>query len=294
MRKKKANRQYKDRLFKFVFSKKKYALQLFNLLTDSNYTNEDELQITTLKDSFFMSMKNDLSILVHFTQLFAEQQSTRAPNSPLRLLLYSADSMKEYIEINDIDLFSSRQVYIPKPYFFVIYNGREEEEDIVELKLSDGYKDPINEEQTLELRVKQININPGHNEELLKKCRPLYEYAWMCGKIREREEELPLTERIENMLKEIPKEFELYDMIKTSSAEVIEMLSMEYDVEKHIEKEKDISYYDGLADGIEEGEAKGEMNRSISIAKMMLSYNEKADKIAQYTGLSKEQILELK
>ena len=73
MRKKKANRQYKDRLFKFVFSKKKYALQLFNLLTDSNYTNEDELQITTLKDSFFMSMKNNLSILVHFTQLFAEQ-----------------------------------------------------------------------------------------------------------------------------------------------------------------------------------------------------------------------------
>ena len=227
-----------------------------------------------------------LSILVHFTQLFAEQQSTRAPNSPLRLLLYSADSMKEYIEINDIDLFSSKQIYIPKPYFFVIYNGREEEEDIVVLKLSDGYKDPINEEETLELRVKQININPGHNEELLKKCRPLYEYAWMCGKIREREEELPLTERIENMLKELPKEFELYDMIKTSSAEVIEMLSMEYDVEKHIEKEKDISYYDGLVEG--------EMSEKISIAKKMLTSSMSIDDISAFTGLTRKEVLKLK
>jgi hypothetical protein len=67
-------------------------------------------------------------------------------------------------------------------------------------------------------------------------------------------------------------------------------LSMEYDVEKHIEKEKDISYYDGL----EDGKAEGEMNRSLSIAKEMLSNNLSFDIIVKCTGLSKDEILKLK
>jgi hypothetical protein len=87
-------------------------------------------------------------------------------------------------------------------------------------------------------------------------------------------------------LKEIPKEFELYDMIKTSSAEVIEMLSMEYDVEKHIEKEKDISYYDGLAEG--------EMSEKISIAKKMLTSSVSIDDISAFTGLTRKEVLKLK
>ncbi len=298
----KPNRLYKDRLFKFIFSDKKYALSLFNLLTDSNYTNPDELQITTLKDAFYMSMRNDLSILVHFTHVFAEQQSTFGPNTPLRLLIYVTDSYLSYIELMDIDLFSSKQQYIPKPYFYVIYNGREQKEDVTQLRLSDAYKDPINDETTLELNVKMININPGHNEEMIKKCRPLYEYAWMCGKIREKEEEMSLTERIENMLDKLPKEFETYGMIKSSRAEVIEMLSMEYDEKKHIEKEKNISYEDGILEGKEqgllegkqqgllEGKKQGLLESKISIAKEMLLSDMSVEMISKFTGLSKEEI----
>ena len=77
---------------------------------------------------------------------------------------------------------------------------------------------------------------------------------------------------------------------------------MEYDVEKHIEKEKDISYYDGLAEGIEEGkaqgikvgEAKGGMNEKISIAKKMLTRSMSFDEISDFTGLTKEEVLKLK
>ncbi len=80
------------------------------------------------------------------------------------------------------------------------------------------------------------------------------------------------------------------------------MLSMEYDEKKHIEKEKNISYEDGILEGKEQGllEGKeqglleGEMNQKISFAETMLNNHEEIDKIIQYTGLSKEDVLKLK
>ncbi len=79
-------------------------------------------------------------------------------------------------------------------------------------------------------------------------------------------------------------------MIKTSSVEVIEMLSMEYDEKKHIEKEKNISYEDGILEGKEQGL----LESKISFAETMLNNHEEIDKIIQYTGLSKEDVLKLK
>ena len=60
----KVNRQYKDRLFKRVFENKEDLLSLYNAINGTDYSNVDDLEVNTLEDWIFMSMKNDVSFLI--------------------------------------------------------------------------------------------------------------------------------------------------------------------------------------------------------------------------------------
>lgn len=58
---------HKDRLFCNLFSKKENALSLYNALNDTDYENENELEIVTLEDALYLTMKNDVSICLYGT-----------------------------------------------------------------------------------------------------------------------------------------------------------------------------------------------------------------------------------
>lgn len=74
------NRKHKDRLFIKLFNDKKALLELYNAVNQSDYTDADELMITTLEDAVYMGMKNDCSFLVgNYLNLY-EHQSTFNPN----------------------------------------------------------------------------------------------------------------------------------------------------------------------------------------------------------------------
>lgn len=60
----KLNTKYKDRLFRLIFKEKKELLELYNAVNGSDYTNPDELKITTIDDVVYMGMKNDLSFII--------------------------------------------------------------------------------------------------------------------------------------------------------------------------------------------------------------------------------------
>lgn len=51
------NRKYKDRLFQRVFQDKEDLLELYNAINGTDHQNPEELEITTLEDVIFMSMK---------------------------------------------------------------------------------------------------------------------------------------------------------------------------------------------------------------------------------------------
>ena len=53
------------------------------------------------------------------------------------------------------------------------------------LKLSDAYEVPTDQPE-LELTVRVLNINPGHNEVLLESCSILKQYMQFVTKVRER------------------------------------------------------------------------------------------------------------
>ena len=69
------NREYKDRLFKFLFgspSRRSWALDLYNAMNGSHYADENALVFTTIEDVVYMGMKNDVSFLIDSTMCFLE------------------------------------------------------------------------------------------------------------------------------------------------------------------------------------------------------------------------------
>ena len=103
------NKNYKDRLFKFIFGNpdnKEWTLSLYNAINKTSYENAEDIQLTTIEDAVYMSMKNDVSFLVDNTMSFYEQQSTYNPNMPMRFLIYAGMVYSNYIESDDYHRFS--------------------------------------------------------------------------------------------------------------------------------------------------------------------------------------------
>ena len=79
-----ADRKYKDRLFRLVFSDKKDLLDLYNAVNGTDYDNPEELEVNTLENVLYLSMKNDLNRYTYAELNLYEHQSTCNPNMPMR------------------------------------------------------------------------------------------------------------------------------------------------------------------------------------------------------------------
>ena len=184
------NFQNKDRLFRFIFGNPKnraWTLSLYNAVNGSSYTNPDDILITTIENIIYMGMKNDLSFLIANIMNFYEQQSTFNPNMPVRFLVCAGMIYSKYIEMNNINIYSSAQKMLPVPKLICFYNGLAEKEDSMELSLSSAF--PKGSEPDIEVKVKMLNINYGRNMDLLNACEPLRDYSWLIERIRYNKEQ---------------------------------------------------------------------------------------------------------
>lgn len=173
-----ANREYKDGLFRLVFQKKKDLLSLYNALNGSSYTDPEELEVNTLGNVLYLTRKNDISFLISGMMNLYEHQSTFNPNMPVRGLVYLSRLYEKHIVKNGIDIYTSSLKKLPFPQYFVFYNGTEKEPDQQLLKLSDMFQTPVfPRTPALECIATMLNINYGHNKELMEKCKRLREYA---------------------------------------------------------------------------------------------------------------------
>ena len=82
------NRNYKDTIFRMLFSDRKNLLSLYNAINGTSYENPEELEIVTLENAIYMGMKNDLAFIIGTNLFLYEHQSTYTPNMPLRDLFY--------------------------------------------------------------------------------------------------------------------------------------------------------------------------------------------------------------
>ena len=184
------NRKYKDSLFRKIFSDRKDLLDLYNALNGTQYTDEEELTVTTLEDVIYISIKNDVSFLLGGTMNLYEHQSSYNPNMPIRGLMYLARLYQNYIDDCEINVFSPVLKHLPSPKFIVFYNGSKDEPDQKLLRLTDAFaEEGAPEESCLECCATMLNINYGHNYELMEKCRRLEEYSVFVAEVRKALEE---------------------------------------------------------------------------------------------------------
>ena len=231
-----ANRAYKDRLFIKIFERREDLLSLYNAVNGSDYQNPDELEITTLDNAIYMRMKNDISFLIDGYMSLYEHQSTFNPNMPLRDCLYMLQIYQNYIDSQELDLYSSVLLKIPTPRLVVFYNGQEKKrnEEMCILRLSDSYEKP-EKEPALECRVQVINVNYGKNRDMMEKCPKLYEYSYLVAKIRENQASGKTLEgAISTALEDCLAQGYLTELLTTYKREVTGMLLYEYDERKHL------------------------------------------------------------
>lgn len=239
------NREYKDRLFKKVFYNKEDLLSLYNAVNGTDYVNPEDIEINTIEDFVYMNMKNDVSFLICDVMNLYEHQSSQNANMPLRGFFYLGELYKGIFE-NHKDLYSSRMIKLPTPQFLVFYNGRENEPDEKYLYLSDAYSGCISGEPAIECRARMLNINYGHNKELMEKCKRLKEYATLVKFVRDNidcgmSKDIAITKAVDDCI----KEGILKDILEKHRLEVTQMLFTEYDEQAHIDNEKDISFEEG-------------------------------------------------
>lgn len=246
------NRQYKDRLFKFIFGNpehKEWTLALYNAMNGSNYTNPDDIELNTIEDVLYMSMKNDVSFLIAETVNFYEQQSTFSPNVPLRIFMYAAKAYDKYVESHDIKVYSSTLQKIPTPRCICFYNGRSKKEDKVILKLSDAFTEKTDEPQ-IEVTVTMYNINYGHNKELLDACKPLNEYSWFVEEIRQNKRNgYEIGTAVDKALDSMPEDFVIRQFLLDNRAEVKDVFLTEYNEQKVMAGIREDAYEEGIVEG---------------------------------------------
>lgn len=264
----KVNRVYKDRLFRLIFSSKEELLALYNAVRGTQYKDAEALEITTLDDVLYMGMKNDLSFLLDDVLNLYEHQSTYCPNMPLRGVFYLADIYRKYVDASGGDLYGSRRLMLPLPQYLVFYNGTAQLPDRMVLKLSESYYLPegLAAEPSLECSALMLNINLGHNRELMDNCRKLWEYAVFVERIRER---LATGEQLEEAVKQAVdicmKEGVLADILRTQRAEVEELMWAEFNEERFLAKEKEYSWEDGNKAGKVKGRVMGRAESILEI-----------------------------
>ena len=105
----------------------------------------------------------------------------------------------------------------------------------------------------LELEVLTININEGHNEELMEHCQTLKEYAKYVNCVRKYARELELNEAVKLAVDECIRNNILSEFLRANKSEVISMSIFEYDKEEEERKLRKAEYEAGVADGFNNG-----------------------------------------
>ena len=261
------NRIYTDRLYKMIFNDKSELLKLYNAINGTHYDDPAMLTITTLDNAIYMTMENDLSFIIDMRLALYEQQSTVNPNLPLRFLMYITDIYSAYTK--DMNIYGSKKVQIPLPSFVIFYNGVKSQPDRTEFLLSELFH-PTTDQPALELKAVMLNINKGHNQELMNACHTLRDYSEYVARIRTYSAEMPLTDAVEKAITECIHENILRDFLLKNRAEAKAMSIYEYDEEKTLRMFRE--------EGYEDGERNGKIQATIE---MCLEFNLSSDAIVQ-------------
>ena len=304
------NREYKSDVFSMLMQDKERALQLYNVMNDSNYQNPEAVEMTTLDGGISLSVRNDASFVVDARLSIYEHQSTVCPNMPIRSLIYFSVILSDMLsdkknkKMIGRNIYGKRLVKIPTPHFIVFYNGEEEQPEVQELKLSDAFEKPT-DNPNLELKCKVYNINTGKNRKIMEACGWLNEYMMFVNKVKEYHADSSFEELgndIERAIDYCIDNDILKDFLRTHRSEVTKSMQLNYEFDRQLELERADAREEGREEGRKEGREEGreKINRlnQLLVAegrfedlKKSLEDNEYQDKLLRENGLVSDLVL---
>ncbi len=247
------NRKYKDVLFRYLFEEKSEMLKLYNAINNTNYTNPDELIVTTMEDVIYIGMKNDLSFIIANELNLYEHQSTLNENMPLRGLMYFAKLYESYVETSGFNRHNKKRIPLPFPRFVVFYNGEQDIPEMLEMRLSDSFE-VKGEEPAVECVARFININYGHNQELLGACKRLHDYSYLIACVRGYYRKgYSRKESVVRAVDECIQKGILEDVLRKRRAEVEDMFLTTFNKKEYEKAVQQEAREDGFAEGLAEG-----------------------------------------
>ena len=299
------NREYKSDVISMMLQIPEYALDVYNAMNDSAYTDPDMIQIMRLENGISLSVRNDASFFISNYLNLYEHQSTYSPNAPLRFLIYLTSLLKKMI--GKRDLYGRKRVQIATPHFAVFYNGTEKRPEKEVLKLSDAFINQSDEPE-IELTVTVYNINPNNNTQLLEKSEVLRGYMIFVNRVRENldcqkkseqntkflsseyeEAELEETECMDNLEAAINEAIDycvknhiMEDFFRENRSEVTKSMVLDYTWERREELIRAEEYEDGKRDG--------ERDRDRFLINRWLQKGKTVAEIAEDLGKSEEYV----
>ena len=129
-------RDVKNTVFIDLFSHDEYRLQLFQTIhPEITDVTADDLPVITIKPVITNHLYNDLAFAFRDKlMVFVEAQSTWSINILIRILLYLAETIREYLHDRNMDIHAEKEHQIPMPEFYVVYTGERETPKTVSLK----------------------------------------------------------------------------------------------------------------------------------------------------------------
>ena len=283
----KTNNKFKDSIFTMLFADPDLLRELYCALEGVDLPPDAPVSINTLENVLFMQFNNDISFEIDGKLVvLIEHQSTINPNMALRLLMYVGRVYEKIVEGRNI--YSSKRLSIPRPEFFVLYNGTDPYPDEKIIRLSDAFEKAgalglfEKDSPALELAVRVLNINEGRNSAIAGKCKKLAEYSAFVAKVRVFLQELGSKEEaVRKAIKYCRKHDILREFLELHAGEVLSMLMTEWNWDDALA----VRFEEGKEDGLEQGLEQGHADEKLQIARNLLTEGSTPEFVQKITGL---------
>ena len=236
-----ANKEYKDRLFHFLFGReehKGWTLSLYNAVRGSDYTNAEEIRINTIDDVLYLGMHNDISFLIVGELNLFEQQSSFNPNMPLRMLQYTAKLYSKHVKQNHLNFYGSRLLELPVPKLVVFYNGSTDKPDEMTLNLRDSFPADADPDIAISKTIDEIpedflicDLLKAHKAEVSEMLETEYNQEEVL-KIVAEDAARRSEKKFSELIKKLSPGSKEYEEVLNASHEKLEELYKKYGISK--------------------------------------------------------------
>ena len=266
-----------DTVFCDLFKIPENQLMLFNdIHPELPDVTVDSITYSTLTPVFINQEYNDFSMVVQDKfMVFVEAQSGWSWNILPRILIYAAQSYKEYIDEKGLYIYGTSPIPLPLPEIYVVFTG--ERKDVPEtISFSEAFFGGV--DTSIEVRANMIHDPDGKGI--------ICEYIYFTKVLRAQKKLLgPTRQAIEETIRICQEKGKLTDYLETRKKEVVTIMEELFDYEKNM------SRY--VASEVDAAKAKARAEEKENTALFLLRNNMAIPFIVGATGLSEDQIKQI-